>query len=156
MTERKIVRRAIKKQMNRAYRWQFHFNAMHNMTPEREEGKHTHSFLVILCMEVEYMDLDAQNSCEKELKQYLEQYNGKYLNEMEQFQNVIPTIETICEILYVDTERIAASYGMEQIQIEVGDSPVALFAMGKKLLLGGSYSPVSDEKYEEYREKLGK
>ena len=120
------------------------------MTPERDEGKHTHSFLVILCMEIDEMNLEQQNQCEKTLKQYLEQYNGKYLNEMEQFRNQLPTIEVLCEKLYCDTEKIAAAHGMEQIQIEVGDSPVALFAMGKKLLLGSSYKLVSDEVFREY------
>ena len=140
--------------MSRAYRWQFHFNAMHNMTPEKEEGKHTHSFLVILCMEIETMDLEAQNRCEKELRQYLEQYSGKYLNDMEAFRDQIPTSEVICEKLYYDTEKIAAAHGMKQIQIEVGDSPVALFAMGKQLLLGNSYRPISDEQYQEYKQKM--
>ncbi len=140
--------------MNRTYRWQFHFNAMHNMTPEKDEGKHTHSFLVILYMEVENMDLDAQNMCDRDLKQYLSQYNGRYLNEMEQFQGKLPTIEVICETIYPDTERIAAMHGMSQIQIEVGDSPVSLFALGSKLLLGGSYRHISDESYNTYKEQL--
>lgn len=140
--------------MNRFYRWQFHFNAMHNMTPEKEEGKHSHTFLVILCMEIERMDLEEQNSCERELRQYLEQYNGKYLNALVQFQGQLPTIEAICEILYQDTEKIAAVHGMNQIQIEVGDSPVSTFALGKKLLLGGTYMEISGERIRDYREQL--
>ncbi|MBQ7955512.1 MAG: 6-carboxytetrahydropterin synthase [Lachnospiraceae bacterium] len=140
--------------MKRTYKWQFHFNAMHNMTPENEENKHTHSFLVILWMEVAEMDMEMQNYCEKALKQYLGQYNGTYLNELNKFQGKIPTIETICETLYYDTEKIAAVYGMEQIQMEVGDSPVALFVMGKKLLLGGTGQIVPDELFEEYKAQL--
>lgn len=140
--------------MKRTYKWQFHFNAVHNMTPEKEENKHTHSFLVILWIAVTDMDMEQQNLCEKELKQYLGQYNGKYLNELDKFQGKIPTVETICETLYYDTEKIAAAYGMEQIQMEVGDSPVALFVMGKKLLLGGTGQIVSDELFEEYKQQL--
>lgn len=140
--------------MKRTYKWQFHFNAVHNMTPEKEENKHTHSFLVILRMEVTDMDMEQQNLCEKELKRYLGQYNGKYLNELDKFRGKIPTVEMICETLYYDTEKIAAAYGMEQIQMEVGDSPVALFVMGKKLLLGGTGQIVSDELFEEYRQQL--
>ena len=140
--------------MKRTYKWQFHFNAVHNMTPEKEENKHTHSFLVILWMEVAEMDMEQQNLCEKELKRYLGQYNGKYLNGLDKFRGKIPTVETICETLYYDTEKIAAAYGMEQIQMEVGDSPVALFVMGKKLLLGGTGQIVSDELFEEYRQQL--
>ena len=124
------------------------------MTPEKEENKHTHSFLVILWMEVAEMDMEQQNLCEKELKRYLGQYNGKYLNGLDKFRGKIPTVETICETLYYDTEKIAAAYGMEQIQMEVGDSPVALFVMGKKLLLGGTGQIVSDELFEEYRQQL--
>ncbi len=137
---------------SRTLRWRFHFNAMHNMSPEKEEGKHTHSFLVILCMEVESMDLDQQNKCEKALKEYFEQFNGKYLNELDAFKGELPTIEKIAEAIYPETEKLASDYGMQQIQLEVGDSPVALYSIGKKLLLGGMYREVPDEVYEEYRE----
>ena len=92
--------------MNRRYKWRFHFNAMHNITPETEAGKHTHSFLVILYMEVTQLDLEKQNTREKALKEYLNQYNGKYLNEMEKFLGKIPTLEIICETLYEDTKQI--------------------------------------------------
>ena len=140
--------------MNRFYRWQFHFNAMHNMTPEKREGRHSHSFLVILCMEIEHLDLEKQNSCERELRQYLEQYNGRYLNELVQFQGKLPTIEAICETVYYDTEKIAAAHGMNQIQIEVGDSPVTMFALGKRLLLGGTYMEIAEERLKEYMQQL--
>ena len=140
--------------MSKVYRWRFHFNAMHNMTPEKEEGKHAHSFLVILCMEINEMNLEEQNQCERELKEYLEQYSGKYLNEVEAFRNQLPTIEAICEKVYYDTEKIAASHGMQQIQAEVGDSPIALFAMGKQLLLGSSYRQISEQSYQEYKKGL--
>lgn len=140
--------------MNRFYRWQFHFNAMHNMTPEKQEGRHSHSFLVILCMEIEHLDLEKQNSCERELRQYLEQYNGRYLNELVQFRGKLPTIEVICETLYYDTEKIAAAHGMNQIQIEVGDSPVTMFALGKRLLLGGTYMEIAEERLQEYMQQL--
>ena len=66
----------------------------------------------------------------------------------------MPTIERICECIYEDTEKIAMFYGMEQIQLEVGDSPIALYSMGKKLLLGGMYREVPDEVFEEYRERF--
>lgn len=137
---------------SRILRWRFHFNAMHNMTPEKEEGKHAHSFLVILCLDVKYMDLDKQNKCERAIKEYLEQFNGKYLNELDIFEGQIPTIEKIGETLYSETERIISAYGMQQIQLEVGDSPVALFSIGKKLLLGGMYREVPDEVYAGHKE----
>ena len=103
---------------SRTLRWRFHFNAMHNMSPEKEEGKHTHSFLVILCMEVESMDLDQQNKCEKALKEYFEQFNGKYLNELDAFKGELPTIEKIAEAIYPETEKLASDYGMQQIMLQ--------------------------------------
>ncbi len=140
--------------MKRTYKWRFHFNAIHNITPESEEGKHTHSFLVFIYMEVTKVNLSKQTKCEAALAEYLHQYSGKYLNEMEQFQGKLPTIEVLCEVLSKDTERIAAAHGMEQIQIEVGDSPIALYGMGKKRLLGGTNRIISDAKIEEYKEQL--
>lgn len=127
---------------------------MHNMTPEKDEGKHAHSFLVILCMEIETMDLDKQNTCEKELKQYLAGYSGKYLNELDTFTGILPTIEAIGEVLYEDILEMSQKYGMHLIQVEVGDNPTALFAIGNRLLIGGSYIPIPDEAYQRYRESM--
>lgn len=139
---------------NRTIRWRFHFNAMHNMMPEKKEGRHVHSFLVIICVEFVYRDIQRQNACEKALKEYLDQYNGKYLNELDGFKDKLPTIEGICEVIYPDTKAIAQSYGLHQVQLEVGDSPIAMFSMGEKLLLGGTYREVPDEAFEEYRERF--
>ncbi len=118
--------------MTRMYRWQFHFNAVHNMFPENEESRHAHSFLVILYIELEKTDIWQQNQCEKELKLFLNQFNGQYLNKMDLFADRLPTIEVICETLFPYTKEIAAKYGMKQVQIEVGDSPTALCAVGEK------------------------
>jgi len=120
--------------MKRTYRWKFHFNAAHNITPENENGRHAHSFLVVLYMEIKEFNLEKQNACEKVLQEYLNQYNGKYLNEMEKFSGRIPTLEVICEVLSKDTKKIATKYGMKQLQIEVGDSPVALVGIGKVMV----------------------
>lgn len=139
---------------NRTIRWRFHFNAMHNMTPENMEGRHAHSFLVIICVEFVYRDNNRQNACEKAVKEYLEQYNGKYLNELECFRSELPGIEKICEVIYKDTKSIAEAYGLHQVQVEVGDSPIAMFSLGEKLLLGGTYREVPDEVFMEHRERF--
>jgi len=138
----------------RRYRWHFHFNAMHNTVVEKEEMKHTHSFLVILCMEMEQLDLEKQNKCEKQLKEYFATYNGKYLNELAVFKDKVPTIENICEVLYEDTQKIATTHDMKQIQIEVGDSPVALYSIGEKLLVGTMDREIPEKQFEKYKEQL--
>lgn len=137
---------------SRRLRWRFHFNASHNMTPEREEGKHAHSFLVILCMEVGIMNLAKQNECENALKEYFNCFNGKYLNEFGVFADKLPTIENIGEAVFEEIEKISADYGLKLIQLEVGDSPVAMYCIGNKLLLGGMYREISQEAFETYRE----
>lgn len=101
------------------------------MFPEKEESKHAHSFLVILCLEKGERDIWEQNQCEKEIKSFLNNFNGQYLNKMELFKERIPTIEVICETLYPYTKEIAERHGMKQIQLEVGDSPTALCAVGE-------------------------
>lgn len=118
--------------IKRRYKWRFHFNAMHNTAPGQNAAGHSHSFLVILCMEIGQLDLERQNSCEKQLKEYFERYNGINLNDLEVFSDKLPTIENIGEVLYQDTKKIAAAHQMNQIQIQVGDSPVALYTIGEK------------------------
>lgn len=118
--------------MIRRYRWQFHFNAMHNMRPEDPNKRHAHSFLVYLTMEILDMDMDEQNLCEKEIKSYLSQYNGTYLNELDVFWPNIPTVEVICEKLYSVFKDIISAHGMRLMRIEVGDSPITLYSYGEQ------------------------
>ncbi|MBR1931336.1 MAG: 6-carboxytetrahydropterin synthase [Lachnospiraceae bacterium] len=139
--------------MNRLYRWYFHFNASHNMSPEDLEKKHVHTFLVNACIEVTQMDIASQNECGDRLREYLARYRGAYLNELETFREKLPTIEGICEVLYQDMKEIAEQHQGRLLNLEVGDSPVAMFSMGEQLLLGFTYTPVRDEDYQMYLEQ---
>lgn len=139
---------------NRTIRWRFHFNAMHNLIPEKEDDMHAHSFLAIICAEFTDRDMQRQNACEKALKEYFWQYNGKYLNELDAFISGLPTLERICEVIYPDTKAIVENFGLYQVQLEIGDSPIAMFSIGEKLLLGGMYRYVPDEVFEEHRERF--
>ncbi len=139
--------------MNRVYRWYFHFNASHNMLPSESNKRHVHTFLVVASIEVTKMDLAKQNACGDAFGQYLSGYSGQYLNDMEVFAGKIPTVEGICEILYRDMKQIAEKYEAELLNLETGDSPVAMFSMGEQLLVGSTYQPVSDEVYQAFIER---
>lgn len=141
--------------MDRVYRWHFHFNALHNMVPDQDEQKHMHSFLVVASMEVNEIELQLQNACEQAVKQYLSRYRGKYLNELDEFKEMLPTIENMCEVLYEAVGQIAQEYHIHLIQMEVGDSPVAMCAMGERLLVGSDYREVSQESYLKYKRESG-
>lgn len=140
--------------LERWYRYYFHINAAHNMTPDAAENRHAHSFLVIAGIETLNADMEQQNGCEKALKHYLEQYAGMCLNETPRFAGKLPTIEVICEVFYEDMKAITAQYGMKLIHLEVGDSPIAMYAIGEKLLIGSIYQNVADSAYEEYKKSL--
>lgn len=124
--------------MIRRYRWQFHFNAMHNMKPEQPNKRHPHSFLLYLWVEIIDMDMEEQNLCEKEIKSYLSQYNGTYLNELNVFWPNIPTVEVICEKLYPILADIVSAHGMKLIRIEVGDSPISMYTFGEEAMVHSS------------------
>ena len=139
--------------MNRINRWYFHFNASHNANPADASKKHVHTFLVIACIEITQMDLERQNECGKAIDEYLAQYKGKCLNELDKFRDVIPTIEGICEVFFSDIKKIVEYYGAKLLNLEVGDSPVAMFSMGEQLLLGFTYQSISDENYKAFIEQ---
>ncbi|MBQ7925057.1 MAG: 6-carboxytetrahydropterin synthase, partial [Lachnospiraceae bacterium] len=94
------------------------------------------------------------NSCEQAIKQYLLKYRGKYLNELDEFQEMLPTIENICEVLYKAIGQIVHRHGTRLVQIEVGDSPVALYAIGERLLLGSDYREISEGSYLKYKKEF--
>lgn len=140
----------------KGYRYQFRFNAMHNLTPDMPEQMHAHTFRVVAYVRCKEESFTMFDTCEAVIREYLENYEGQRINEKASFVGKLPTLENMCEIFFADMERLLQGYGVDLIKLEVGDSPLASFSIGKELLVGSAYNYVSYEKYAAYCRKLRK
>lgn len=138
----------------RAYRFQLHFNAMHNIEPEQPDKMHAHTFRVIVCLCGESEDFAVYNECEEQIRSYLKRFQGTRLNHMPQFKNKIPNIETICEVFFLALADILKEQGVTLVKLELGDNPLSTYSVGTELLVGSIYRRVSDEEFEAYLEEI--
>ena len=140
----------------RAYRIRCQFNAMHNLDLEHPEKMHAHTFRVMAYLENVGEELERIDACERRMRTYFSSYKGNRLNELQAFRTELPTIENMCKVFYEDLQRELLKEGVSLVELELGDSPLATYSIGSRLLTGSTYQRISDEKFLKYEKKHGK
>ena len=103
----------------------------------KKENRHPHTFWCRIIIKKDAQGFVPFYEYEKRVHSYFENYRGKYLNETETFKDVIPTLETMASLFYIDVEEIFNSepnYTLEQL--EIGDSPSRSVLMGRAIFIG--------------------
>lgn len=138
----------------KAYRFQLHFNAMHNIEPDKPEKMHAHTFRIIVYLRGDLEDITVYNQCETVVRDYLKRFQGTRLNHMPQFKDRIPRLEVICEVFFEEMDKILASNQVSLIKLEIGDSPLSTYSIAKELLVGSIYHRISEEEYQIYLNEM--
>lgn len=123
------------------------------MDADNPRKMHAHSFRVTAYIRSKSSQM-RYNDCEQAVAQYLNNYEGIRLNDLKAFKERIPTIENMCFTFYEDLKEIVKEYEAQLIRLELGDSPVASFAVGGELLVGSAYNMVTDQDFEAYEAYL--
>lgn len=69
---------------------------------------------------------------EDNINQILNQLNNQYLNGLEAFQNIIPTLENLTRLLYRAMSANLKSVSCRLVKLEVSESPVRTFMIEAK------------------------
>ena len=111
---------------NETYRLTFFLNATHAVIIDgKRSSVHPHTF-EINC-HVRSRKFVAFDIMEDNINQILNQLNNQYLNELEAFQNTVPTLENLTRLLYRAINVNLESVGCRLIKLEVSESPVRSF-----------------------------
>lgn len=137
-----------------AYRIRYQFNAMHSLDLSIADKMHAHTFRVIAYLENVGTELEKIDICEKILSEYFSKYKGFRINDVPPFRDLIPTIENMCQVFYNDLAKKLSEEKVELVKLELGDSPLASYSVGKKLLIGSTYNYISEEQFKEYSSKI--
>lgn len=133
-----------------AYLYHVNFNAMHNLRPEDPRKMHAHTFRVGMYVTREANEQAVFLNIEQLLYDYFETYRGIRLNELQVFKDKIPTLEAMGDHFFAELEERFAGRGMQFLTLEIGDSPVSRYCVGRQLLLGDVYNRVNQEAVEAY------
>lgn len=137
-----------------AYRIRYQFNAMHSLDLSIADKMHAHTFRVIAYLENVGKELEKIDTCEKIIRDYFLKYKGFRMNDVPPFRDLVPTIENMCQVFYNDLVVKLAEEKVELLKLELGDSPLASYSVGKKLFVGSAYNYISDEQFQEYSRKI--
>lgn len=99
------------------YKYNFRFNAKHHLKKDKSD-EHVHTFDICITLIIKE---ELVISTEKQIKQYLQKFQGCSLNKYIDF----PIIENVCEYIYEELEQ----QGLEIKEIEISDKPTQSFIM---------------------------
>lgn len=139
--------------LDKSYRVRCQFNAMHNLDLSRPEKMHAHTFRVTAYLEHVGEELEKIDVCENVIKTYFSRYKGFRLNDIEAFRELLPTIENMCRVFYEDLKKELLPEGVSLIKLELGDSPLAVYSIGSKLLVGSVYNQITEEQFQAYKKR---
>lgn len=108
------------------------FNARHSTGKE----PHAHTFIVKMILQKKGEDVRPFSNYEKAIDEHLSKYRGHYLNDLEVFENTLPTLENLCYVLYNEMrEFFAREDYYEVLRVEVGDNPTRQIALGSEVYI---------------------
>lgn len=117
------------------YIYKYYFNAGHSLGNDREK-EHYHTFQVVLYVGMH--DAGKQHlfwEMDKDVREYLNQYEGKCLNELEQFQGTGTNIEDIGEVFYDDLLKKMKEKGFRLYQLEISENPLCVYIVSNRIML---------------------
>lgn len=121
------------------FKYEYHFNAFHSLD-ENPQGKHMHSFTIVLYIEAKQSDLFLPfYRVDEVVKGYLSQYEDRYLNEILLFQGKKVTIESMGDLFYEELRAELNAYGLHLLQLEISENPVRVYCISDHLLLATQY-----------------
>lgn len=123
------------------YKHKYYFNAEHspqaaNRPKMDVEKKHSHTFQIVLYVGV--YDAGGQHlfgDMDRNVREYLSQYEGKYLNDMAQFDGGGTNIEDIGEVFYEDLKRQMEDRGFRLYQLEISENPLCVYIVSNRIML---------------------
>ncbi len=112
------------------YRCKFQLNVHHaNYVKNKLGEKHSHEWEIVLDI-IKVSDGFSQfEHVQKAIEGFLEQYQNQYMNEMEPFTNLNPTLENICGFLKENLQELLAKRGWLLLKIEIIETPFRSYVM---------------------------
>lgn len=110
------------------YKYKFYLNANHSIYINGVLGqKHPHTWEIMLDT-IKVMEGFVQfNDVEKDIDDFLEQYQDQYMNEIEPFTTLNPTLENICIYFKDCIQKSLMEKGWLLLSIEISETPTRSF-----------------------------
>ena len=118
--------------MKHYYKFKVYINAMHSVHFDgKKSNVHSHMWETAIYVNVKESDFVNFTKFENILEAYFECYEGKYLNDIEKFKGVDPTMEEIGKNIYEDLLELLKEHGLDLKKIEISENPTRTYIIEK-------------------------
>lgn len=119
-----------------AYKLSYYLNALHSMD-DKKENAHAHTFTISLYLEdlgikgfIDFKQLDHI------VKNFLDRFVGNYMNVIEPFDKILPTIESMATIFYEELKLMLSDMNYDLIKLDISENPLRVYSISDRLYLG--------------------
>lgn len=106
------------------YRFKFYINAAHAIYINGVLGeRHPHTWEITLYTLKVSNEFVAFNSIEKDVEAYLSRFQDSFINEVDPFTTLNPTLENICYYLKEELKKLLFERKWLLLSIEVSETP---------------------------------
>lgn len=106
------------------YKYKFYVNLNHSITINGKQGEvHPHTWELMMDIATTDEQFREFSQIEKKLEQLLEKYQDKYINSIEPFQKINPTIENAGEVFAREIRKSIEEEGWMLLIFEISETP---------------------------------
>ena len=106
------------------YKYKFYVNLNHSITINGKQGEvHPHTWELMVDIATTDEQFREFSQIEKKLEQLLEKYQDKYINSIEPFQKINPTIEKAGEVFAREIRKSIEEEGWMLLIFEISETP---------------------------------
>lgn len=106
------------------YRFKFYLNASHSIYLNGVLGQeHPHTWEITLNTIKLKDNFIIFNDIEKNIEKYLEKYQDSYINKVEPFVTLNPTLENICQYFKNEFQNLLLESGWLLLSMEISETP---------------------------------
>lgn len=128
MKKQKINRKVKKEFMKNYYKFKVYINAMHSVNfNDKKSNVHSHMWETAVYIDAKESNFINFTKFENILESYFEYYEGKYLNELDKFKEIDPTMEEIGKAIYEDLFKLLKHYNLGLRRIEISENPTRTY-----------------------------
>lgn len=114
------------------YKFKFYINARHSVVfNEVQSHMHPHTWETVINLEVKQSSFINFTQFENILEKYFDEYEDRYLNDLEYFKNMNPTMENLGKKIYTDITILLKNYNLDLSKIEISENPTRTYIIEK-------------------------
>ncbi len=110
------------------YKYKFYLNLNHSVEMDGNRGQiHSHTWEVAMGIAMATQGMVRFSDIEKKVNTLLDKYQDKYLNDIEPFNAINPTLENVCDYLFRLVSKELQESGWLLLNMEMSETPSRVY-----------------------------